>query len=62
MSYVFSGVRFYFDLQVAPVTPDAVELAPGVKIVVGPSQSRPRSPVSPSWSGNRGSVCRPQGL
>jgi glyoxylase-like metal-dependent hydrolase (beta-lactamase superfamily II) len=39
MSYVFSGVRFYFDLQVAPVTPDAVELAPGVKIVIGPSHS-----------------------
>jgi hypothetical protein len=39
MSYVFSGVRFYFDLQVAPVTPDAVEVAPGVKIVIGPSHN-----------------------
>jgi glyoxylase-like metal-dependent hydrolase (beta-lactamase superfamily II) len=39
MSYVFSGVRFYFDLQVAPLTPDAVELAPGVKMVIGPSHN-----------------------
>lgn len=39
MTYVLSGVRFYFDLQVAPVTPDAVELAPGVKLVVGPSHN-----------------------
>jgi glyoxylase-like metal-dependent hydrolase (beta-lactamase superfamily II) len=39
MSYVFAGVRFYFDLQVAPVTPDAVDLAPGVKIVIGPSHN-----------------------
>ena len=39
MGYVLAGVRFYFDLQVAPVTPDAVELAPGVKIVIGPSHN-----------------------
>jgi glyoxylase-like metal-dependent hydrolase (beta-lactamase superfamily II) len=39
MGYVFAGVRFYFDLQIAPVTPEAVELAPGVKIVIGPSHN-----------------------
>jgi glyoxylase-like metal-dependent hydrolase (beta-lactamase superfamily II) len=39
MSYVFSGVRFYFDLQVAPLTADAVEVATGVKIVIGPSHN-----------------------
>jgi glyoxylase-like metal-dependent hydrolase (beta-lactamase superfamily II) len=39
LSYVFAGVRFYFDLQVAPVTPEAVDLAPGVKIVIGPSHN-----------------------
>jgi glyoxylase-like metal-dependent hydrolase (beta-lactamase superfamily II) len=39
MSYVYAGVRFYFDLQTAPVSPAAVELAEGVKIVLGPSHN-----------------------
>lgn len=39
MTYVLSGVRFYFDLQVAPVTDAPVELFPGVKLVVGPSHN-----------------------
>ncbi|WP_326836125.1 MBL fold metallo-hydrolase [Amycolatopsis rhabdoformis] len=39
MNYVYSGVRFYFDLQTAPVTPEPVDLAPGVKLVIGPSHN-----------------------
>jgi len=39
MTYVFSGVRFYFDLQTAPVSQGAVDIAPGVKIVLGPSHN-----------------------
>ncbi|MFC0434109.1 MBL fold metallo-hydrolase [Kutzneria buriramensis] len=39
MNYVFAGVRFYFDLQTAPVESAAVEIAPGVKIVLGPSHN-----------------------
>jgi glyoxylase-like metal-dependent hydrolase (beta-lactamase superfamily II) len=39
LTYVYAGVRFYFDLQTAPVTPDPAELAPGVKIVLGPSHN-----------------------
>ena len=39
MNYVYSGVRFYFDLQIAPLTPAAVDLAPGVKLVLGPSHN-----------------------
>jgi glyoxylase-like metal-dependent hydrolase (beta-lactamase superfamily II) len=39
MTYVLAGVRFYFDLQVAPVTPEAVDLAEGVKLVIGPSHN-----------------------
>ncbi|MFF4591683.1 MBL fold metallo-hydrolase [Amycolatopsis sp. NPDC001319] len=39
MNYVYSGVRFYFDLQTTPVTPEPVDLAPGVKLVIGPSHN-----------------------
>jgi glyoxylase-like metal-dependent hydrolase (beta-lactamase superfamily II) len=39
MTYVFSGVRFYFDLQTVPVRPEAVDIAEGVKIVLGPSHN-----------------------
>jgi glyoxylase-like metal-dependent hydrolase (beta-lactamase superfamily II) len=39
MNYVYSGVRFYFDLQTAPLTPVAVDLAPGAKLVLGPSHN-----------------------
>jgi glyoxylase-like metal-dependent hydrolase (beta-lactamase superfamily II) len=39
MNYVLAGVRFYFDLQTAPVEPEPVEVAPGVKIVLGPSHN-----------------------
>jgi glyoxylase-like metal-dependent hydrolase (beta-lactamase superfamily II) len=39
MNYVYAGVRFYFDLQTAPVTPKPVDLAPGVKLVIGPSHN-----------------------
>ena len=39
MTYVYAGVRFYFDLQIAPVTAEPVELAEGVKIVLGPSHN-----------------------
>ena len=39
MNYVFAGVRFYFDLQIAPVEHEPVEIAPGVKIVLGPSHN-----------------------
>ncbi|WP_405059470.1 MBL fold metallo-hydrolase [Kribbella sp. NBC_01505] len=37
MTYVLSGVRFYFDLQTAPVR--TLDVAPGVKVVVGPSHN-----------------------
>jgi glyoxylase-like metal-dependent hydrolase (beta-lactamase superfamily II) len=37
MTYVLSGVRFYFDLQTAPV--ETASVAPGVKVVVGPSHN-----------------------
>jgi glyoxylase-like metal-dependent hydrolase (beta-lactamase superfamily II) len=37
MTYVLSGVRFYFDLQTAPVK--TLDVAPGVKVVVGPSHN-----------------------
>jgi glyoxylase-like metal-dependent hydrolase (beta-lactamase superfamily II) len=37
MTYVLSGVRFYFDLQTAPVK--TIDVAPGVKVVVGPSHN-----------------------
>jgi glyoxylase-like metal-dependent hydrolase (beta-lactamase superfamily II) len=39
MTYVLSGVRFYFDLQTAPVEPKAVDVAEGVKVVLGPSHN-----------------------
>jgi glyoxylase-like metal-dependent hydrolase (beta-lactamase superfamily II) len=39
MNYVYAGVRFYFDLQTAPLTPAPVDLAPGVKLVLGPSHN-----------------------
>jgi glyoxylase-like metal-dependent hydrolase (beta-lactamase superfamily II) len=39
MTYVFSGVRFYFDLQTAPITADPQEISEGVKIVLGPSHN-----------------------
>ena len=39
MNYIYSGVRFYFDLQTAPITPAPADLAPGVKLVVGPSHN-----------------------
>jgi glyoxylase-like metal-dependent hydrolase (beta-lactamase superfamily II) len=39
MNYVFAGVRFYFDLQIAPAEPEPVEIAAGVKIVLGPSHN-----------------------
>jgi metallo-beta-lactamase superfamily protein len=39
MTYVFAGVRFYFDLQTAPITPQAQEISEGVKIVLGPSHN-----------------------
>jgi glyoxylase-like metal-dependent hydrolase (beta-lactamase superfamily II) len=39
MNYVLAGVRFYFDLQTAPTDPEPVEIAPGVKIVLGPSHN-----------------------
>ncbi|MEV6611193.1 MBL fold metallo-hydrolase [Kutzneria sp. NPDC051319] len=39
MNYVLAGVRFYFDLQTAPTDPEPVEVAPGVKIVLGPSHN-----------------------
>jgi glyoxylase-like metal-dependent hydrolase (beta-lactamase superfamily II) len=39
MTYVLSGVRFYFDLQTVPVRPKAVPIADGVKIVLGPSHN-----------------------
>jgi glyoxylase-like metal-dependent hydrolase (beta-lactamase superfamily II) len=39
MTYVFAGVRFYFDLQTAPITADPQEISEGVKIVLGPSHN-----------------------
>jgi glyoxylase-like metal-dependent hydrolase (beta-lactamase superfamily II) len=39
LTYVYSGVRFYFDLQTAPAESAPVEIAPGVKIVIGPSHN-----------------------
>jgi glyoxylase-like metal-dependent hydrolase (beta-lactamase superfamily II) len=39
MTDVFSGVRFYFDLQTAPITADPQEISEGVKIVLGPSHN-----------------------
>jgi glyoxylase-like metal-dependent hydrolase (beta-lactamase superfamily II) len=39
LNYVYAGVVFYFDLQVAPVVPAPVEVANGVKIVLGPSHN-----------------------
>lgn len=39
MNYVLAGVRFYFDLQTAPTDPEPVDVAPGVKIVLGPSHN-----------------------
>jgi glyoxylase-like metal-dependent hydrolase (beta-lactamase superfamily II) len=39
LTYVYAGVPFYFDLQTAPVTLNPAELAPGVKIVLGPSHN-----------------------
>jgi glyoxylase-like metal-dependent hydrolase (beta-lactamase superfamily II) len=39
MTYVLSGVRFYFDLQTAPAEPTAASVADGVKVVIGPSHN-----------------------
>jgi glyoxylase-like metal-dependent hydrolase (beta-lactamase superfamily II) len=39
LTYVYSGVRFYFDLQTAPARPAPVDIAPGVKIVIGQSHN-----------------------
>jgi glyoxylase-like metal-dependent hydrolase (beta-lactamase superfamily II) len=39
LTYVYSGVRFYFDLQTAPARSAPVDIAPGVKIVIGPSHN-----------------------
>jgi glyoxylase-like metal-dependent hydrolase (beta-lactamase superfamily II) len=39
MNYVLAGVPFYFDLQIAPVLPQPLDLGPGVKLVVGPSHN-----------------------
>ncbi len=39
MNYVLAGVRFYFDLQTTPTDPEPVDVAPGVKIVLGPSHN-----------------------
>jgi len=39
MTYVLSGVRFYFDLQSAPALPEPAPVAEGVKVVVGPSHN-----------------------
>ena len=39
LTYVYSGVRFYFDLQTAPTRPAPVDIAPGVKIVIGASHN-----------------------
>jgi glyoxylase-like metal-dependent hydrolase (beta-lactamase superfamily II) len=39
LTYVYSGVRFYFDLQTAPARPAPIDLAPGAKIVIGASHN-----------------------
>jgi glyoxylase-like metal-dependent hydrolase (beta-lactamase superfamily II) len=39
MTYILSGVRFYFDLQTAPAETAAASVADGVKIIVGPSHN-----------------------
>jgi glyoxylase-like metal-dependent hydrolase (beta-lactamase superfamily II) len=39
MTYVLSGVRFYFDLQSAPAMPNPAVVAEGVKVVIGPSHN-----------------------
>ena len=39
LAYVYSGVRFYFDLQTAPAESAPVDIAPGVKVVIGPSHN-----------------------
>lgn len=39
MNYVLAGVRFYFDLQIAPALSQPLDLADGVKLVVGPSHN-----------------------
>jgi glyoxylase-like metal-dependent hydrolase (beta-lactamase superfamily II) len=39
MTYVLSGVRFYFDLQTAPAMPQPAPVAEGVEVVVGPSHN-----------------------
>jgi glyoxylase-like metal-dependent hydrolase (beta-lactamase superfamily II) len=39
LTYVYSGVRFYFDLQTAPAESAAVDVAPGVKVIIGPSHN-----------------------
>jgi glyoxylase-like metal-dependent hydrolase (beta-lactamase superfamily II) len=39
MSYVLAGVQFYFDLQTAPATSEPVDIADGVKLVIGPSHN-----------------------
>ncbi len=39
MTYVLSGVRFYFDLQTAPAAPTAAPAGHGVKVVIGPSHN-----------------------
>jgi glyoxylase-like metal-dependent hydrolase (beta-lactamase superfamily II) len=39
LTYVYSGVRFYFDLQTAPAESAPVDVAPGVKVVIGPSHN-----------------------
>lgn len=39
MTYVLSGIRFYFDLQIAPTTPNPVTIASGVKLIPGPSHN-----------------------
>ena len=39
MTYVFSGVRFYFDLQTAPITAEPQVISEGVQIVLGSSHN-----------------------
>jgi glyoxylase-like metal-dependent hydrolase (beta-lactamase superfamily II) len=39
LSYTYAGVRFYYDLQTAPKAAAPVDIAPGVKIVLGPSHN-----------------------
>ena len=40
MNYVYAEVRFYFDLQTAPVTPKPVDLAPGETSSSAPATTR----------------------